>query len=174
MAASLQPEAPELGVDERLAALFQAASIALRERRRVIALGLWQPARVVSLLPFHAYLGRAPFCDLLPVHPKFGILSFRSEDDRLLDAPLYGPASSAIARIMESSPALLAELTEVPTVTAVDKKEDVFTIEPGRPEGIMTRKAARVISHGPLRLRLMAMISSKAASVMSTIGSPEP
>lgn len=89
MAPSLQPEASTLGVDEQLTALFSAASVALRERRRVVALGLWQPARVVSLLPFHAYLGRAPFSDLLAVHPKFGILSFRSEDDRLLDAPLY-------------------------------------------------------------------------------------
>lgn len=89
MPQSLQPEGPAPGVDEQLAALFQVASVALRERRRVVAFGLWQPARVVSLLPFHGYLGRAPFCDLLPVHPKFGILSFRSEDDRVLDAPLY-------------------------------------------------------------------------------------
>lgn len=89
MAPTSEPDIPEAGVDEQLAALFQPASVALRERRRVIALGVWQPTRVVSLLPFHAYLGRAPFCDLLPVHPKFGVLSFRSEDDRLLDSPLY-------------------------------------------------------------------------------------
>jgi hypothetical protein len=89
MAPSSEPDIREAGVDEQLAALFQPASVALRERRRVIALGLWQPTRVVSLLPFHAYLGRAPFSDLLPVHPKFGVLSFRSEDDRLLDSPLY-------------------------------------------------------------------------------------
>ncbi|MNL22834.1 hypothetical protein D3C87_1441940 [compost metagenome] len=57
-------------------------------------------------------------------------------------------------------------------MAAVDRKDEVFTIAPGRPEGIMTRKAARVISHGPLRL--MAMSSSKAASAMSTIGPPEP
>src|SRR5437660_8388682 len=89
MAPSSLPAAPAPGVDQQLSPLFDAASVALRERRRIIVLGLWQPARIVSLLPFHAYLGRASFHDLLPVHPRFGILSFRSEDERLLDAPLY-------------------------------------------------------------------------------------
>src|SRR5262249_7322133 len=84
-----------------LAPLFEPAATALREHRRVIALGVWQPARVVSLLPFHAYLGRAPFCEHLPVHPKFGILSFRSQDDRLLDAPLYDTSAALEFRRQE-------------------------------------------------------------------------
>ena len=94
MAPSSLPAAPAPGVDQQLSQLFDAASVALRERRRIIVLGLWQPARIVSLLPFHAYLGRAPFHDLLPVHPRFGILSFRSEDERLLDAPLYNTTAA--------------------------------------------------------------------------------
>jgi hypothetical protein len=89
MGSSVRSDARVPSVDQELAPLFDAATTALREGRRVVALGLWQPARVVSLLPFHAYVGRAPFHDLLPVHPSFGILSFRSEDERLLDAPIY-------------------------------------------------------------------------------------
>jgi hypothetical protein len=89
MGTSAWSDAQPLSVDHELAPLFTAATIALRERRRIVVLGLWQLARVVSLLPFHAYVGRTPFHALLPVHPKFGILCFRSEDERILDAPLY-------------------------------------------------------------------------------------
>lgn len=86
---SFSPESPAHPLDEDLRPLFGAAFRALGEHRRVIALGLWQPARVVALLPFHAYLGHAPFQELLPVHPRFGVLSFRADAERLIDAPLY-------------------------------------------------------------------------------------
>jgi hypothetical protein len=89
MAFSVRPDADVLAVDNALGPLFDPTTIALRERRTVLVLGLWQSTKFVSLLPFHAYVGRAPFHDLLPVHPRFGILSFRSEDDRILDVPLY-------------------------------------------------------------------------------------
>jgi hypothetical protein len=94
MATSVSLDAQAHSVDRELTPLFEAATVALRERRRIVVLGLWQPAHVSALLPFHAYLGRAPFHDLLPLHPRFGVVSFRSEDDAVLDTPLYDTTSA--------------------------------------------------------------------------------
>lgn len=77
------------GIDAALEPLFEAATAALVERRAVIVLGLWQSFHAVSLLPFHGYLGRAPFSEHLPIHPQFGIVSFRPEDERALSIPIY-------------------------------------------------------------------------------------
>jgi hypothetical protein len=105
MAPSSLPAAPAPGVDQQLSQLFDAASVALRERRRIIVLGLgslrgssrffhsmrtWDVRRFMTFCPF--------------IH-ELGILSFRSEDERLLDAPLYNttaalgrPADAAMDR----------------------------------------------------------------------------
>ena len=83
------PELTVTAVDAELAPLFEPTSAALVERRPVVVLGLWQSFHAVSLLPFHGYLGRAPFHDQLPIHPCFGIVSFRPEDDRALSIPMY-------------------------------------------------------------------------------------
>lgn len=77
------------GIDAELAPLFEPAMTALVERRAVVVLGLWQSFHAVSLLPFHGYLGRAPFHEQLPIHPQFGVVSFRPEDERALNIPVY-------------------------------------------------------------------------------------
>ena len=69
--------------------LFEAATFTLREHRQLVVVGLWHMFRTVSLLPFSGYVGRAPFHDLLSIHPRFGIISFQPEDERVLDDPIY-------------------------------------------------------------------------------------
>ena len=91
---------PEL-LAEELPPLFEPAATALRESCLVVVLGGWQATHVAALLPFHAYLGHAPFQDLLPAHPKFGMLSFRPQDSRALEVPIYEITASLDSRRAE-------------------------------------------------------------------------
>lgn len=83
------PELTTRDIDAELSVLFDPVTVALTQRRPVVALGLWQSIHSVTLLPFHGYLGRTSFHDFLPIHPRFGIISFRPEGERALDIPMY-------------------------------------------------------------------------------------
>jgi hypothetical protein len=74
-------------VDEDLAPLMPMLRAAVETRRLVVALGLWQRVRFLTLFPFHLHLQWPDYIEQLPLNASFAVVP--CFDASLMSLPLY-------------------------------------------------------------------------------------